>query len=194
METKAIRSFFAISLSASCLKTLSEIIPQLEEEMPSAVKWTEIINIHLTLKFLGGFNSKDIAPMKKKLEIAFSGFSPFNLKLFNLGVFPNERNPKIIWVGAGYPGQLKQLFIILEEAAFSFGYPKEQRGFTPHLTIGRVKENPTALDYLQISRIIHDKKDCEICISEVKGFTFFRSELFSTGPTYSKLFSIAFKQ
>jgi RNA 2',3'-cyclic 3'-phosphodiesterase len=194
MENKIIRAFFAIILSELCRQNLSEIILQLKKEMPSVIKWVDINNVHLTLKFMGKLNSRDIDPMKKRLEIAFSGFDQFNLKLFNLGLFPNERNPKIIWVGASISDQLKQLFAILEETAFSYGYSTEQRDFTPHFTIGRVKENVITRDLLQIGRIMQGKKECEICISKVKGFTFFQSELTPTGPIYSELFSIPFNQ
>jgi 2'-5' RNA ligase len=166
----------------------------LKKEMPSVIKWVDINNVHLTLKFMGKFNSSDIAPMKKRLEIAFSGFSQFNLKLFNLGFFPNQRQPKIIWVGVSFPDQLKQLFANIEETAFSLGYSKEQREFSPHITMGRVKENSGPSDLLQIGRIMRNKKECEICISEVKELAFIQSELTPTGPVYSELFSIPFKE
>jgi RNA 2',3'-cyclic 3'-phosphodiesterase len=194
MENNIVRSFFAIPFSKNCLKYLSEIILQLKKEMPSVIRWVDINNVHLTLKFLGEFNSSDIAPIKKRLEIAFSGISQFNFKLFNLAFFPNERKPKIIWVGVSLPDQLKQLIAIIEETAFSLGYSKERRDFTPHVTIGRVKENSDPSDLLQIGRIVGNKKECEICISEVKEIVFIRSDLTPTGPVYSDLFSIKFKE
>jgi RNA 2',3'-cyclic 3'-phosphodiesterase len=166
----------------------------LKKEMPSVIKWVNINNVHLTLKFIGELNSRDILPMKERLEIAFSDFSQFNLKLFNLGFFPNERKPKIIWVGVSFPDQLKQLFANIEETACSLGYSKEQRDFTPHITLGRVKENADPSDLIKIGRIIQNKKESEICTSEIKELVFIQSELTPNGPVYTDLFSISFKE
>jgi RNA 2',3'-cyclic 3'-phosphodiesterase len=194
MENKTIRSFFALPLSDLCRQNLAEIIQGLKKEMPPVIKWMDIDNIHLTLKFLGDIKPEDINIMKKKLEFAFSGFDEFSLKIFNLGVFPNERKPKIIWVGASYPDPLKQLFSIVEETAFLLGYSKEQRDFTPHITLGRVRYNVSYQNLLKIGGVLHDKKDCEICISKAAELSFIKSELRPSGPVYSELFSLAFKQ
>ena len=80
MENKIIRSFIAIPLSDRCRKNLAEIILQLKKEMPPVIKWTDLNNIHLTLKFLGKFNSRDLDIFRKKLEIAFSDLSHFNFR------------------------------------------------------------------------------------------------------------------
>jgi RNA 2',3'-cyclic 3'-phosphodiesterase len=190
MENNNIRSFVAISLSDHCRKNLAEIILHLKKEMPPVIKWTDLKNIHLTLKFLGTFNSRDIGSFRRKLENAFSGFGQFNLNISTLGVFPNERKPKIIWVGASSSDSLKQLFSIIEEAAFSLGYSKEERNFNPHITIARVKDYANSDHLLEIGRKIQANKDSEICISEVNSFSFFQSELTSSGPVYSELFTV----
>ena len=194
MENKIIRSFFAIPVSAACRQEINKCVMELKKNLPPVLRWVDIENIHITLKFLGEFNSNDIAPLKNKLETVLSTANQFSLTFQNLGVFPNERKPKVVWIGINSPSQLKLLFEEVEKAAFALGYPIEERGFSPHITLGRVKNDVNNQDLFQIGRFIQNRKVGEICKSQVKGVTFFQSKLSPAGPVYSELFFIGLKQ
>jgi 2'-5' RNA ligase len=190
MENKKIRSFFAIPLSDTCRLEINQCVKKLIREMPPVIKWVDIKNIHITLKFLGEFNSNDIAPIKNILETFLSTVNQFDLIFQNLGVFPSVREPKVIWIGISNPVQLIQLFEGVEKAALSLGYPKEVRGFSPHITVGRVKNGVNMQDLFQISKV----KVSDVCKTRVDEITLFQSKLMPAGPVYSELFSIILKQ
>jgi 2'-5' RNA ligase len=66
----------------------------------------------------------------------------FQLRLLGTGCFPDPRRPKVIWIGlAEVPSALLRLHASIEQEFFQFGFPREQRAFSPHLTIGRVKSS-----------------------------------------------------
>jgi 2'-5' RNA ligase len=192
MESKNIRSFFAISVSSDCRQEINKIILDLRRDFPSVIKWVNTDNLHLTLKFLGEFKSGDIQQIEKMLRPVLSLSAQFDLTFQNLGVFPNERKPKVVWIGLSYPDELKLIFQKIENIALELGYPKEERGFSPHLTIGRVKFD--ASDLLKIGAIIKNKKVGEVCQSHVGRVIFYQSYLTSTGPVYSELFHLPLKE
>ena len=192
MENKTIRSFFAIPISTTCRQEINKVVLELLKDLPSVIRWVNKENLHITLKFMGEFNPKDIGPIKNKLESVLSTTKQFNLIFQNLGVFPTERKPKVIWIGITSPTQLKHLFEEVEKASLALGYPSEERGFSPHITIGRVKNDLHNQDLFQIGRVIQNRKIGEQCKSQVKGITLFQSKLTPVGPVYSELFSIGF--
>jgi 2'-5' RNA ligase len=194
MENKIIRSFFAIPLSDTCRLEINQSVKKLINEMPPVIKWVDIKNIHITLKFLGEFNSNDITPIKNKLATSLSTVNQFDLIFQNLGVFPSVQEPKVIWIGISSPVQLVQLFEGVEKAALSLGYPKEVRGFSPHITVGRVKKGVDVQDLFQIVKLIQNRKVNEVCKTRIDKISLFQSKLMPAGPVYSELFSIILKQ
>jgi RNA 2',3'-cyclic 3'-phosphodiesterase len=192
MENNTIRSFFAIPVPAPCRQKINEVISGLKKDLSTVFRWVNTENLHLTLKFLGEFKSTDIQLIKNKLEPSFSTLNQFELIYQNLGVFPNERKPRVIWIGLNYPDELRRIFQEIENAALELGYLKEERGFSPHITIGRVKND--ANDLSKISSVIKNLNVGEICTSQVNRLIFFQSTLMPAGPVYSELFHLLLKQ
>ena len=194
MENKTLRTFFATPISAACRQEINKVVQKLEKDLPSEIRWVNIKKLHITLKFLGEFKSNDIELIKNRLESVFSTTRQFDLKFQNLGVFPNERRPKVVWIGIASPAQLKPVFEEIEKATLGLGYPNEVRGFSPHITIGRVKNDKNNQGLLQVAKVFQNMKFGEICKSHVEGIAFIQSKLTPAGPLYSELFSIGFKQ
>jgi RNA 2',3'-cyclic 3'-phosphodiesterase len=188
MERKLIRSFFAISLSPECNQEIKTIQQELEPLFPSTIRWVNTDNLHVTLKFLGEFDSKLIPNIYELLNTGLSTTGQFDLTFQNLGVFPNKFKPKVVWIGLVYPFELMNIFREIDNAAEEMGYPKEDRGFSPHVTIGRV--NNKASDSLIIGTTINNLKMGEICRSHVDRVVFYKSVLTQTGPVYSELFQL----
>ena len=104
------------------------------------VGWVAVTSIHITLKFLGDVDPATIPSMAEALKAAAASARSFELRIHGLGCFPNQKNPRVIWCGIeGDRENLSSLQQLVEKTCESFGFPLEDRGFKPHLTLGRVK-------------------------------------------------------
>jgi len=189
MESKFIRSFLAIPLSPDCRHKINALELKLKEIIPSGIRWVNVDNLHITLKFLGEFDLKHIPDFFNFLKTGFSQIGQFNLTFQNLGVFPNKFNPKVVWVGLAHPIELINIFQGIEGAAAKMGYPREKRIFSPHVTIGRVKNEMP--DPAMLDETIHKLKIEKICRCHVDKVVFLKSELTPGGPIYSELFQLS---
>ena len=97
--------------------------------------------IHLTLKFLGNIDPHLVDNLLEAMRRSAQGSSPFRLQLSGLGLFPNAKEPWVLWVGVdGDLDPLRGLQERVEEAVVKLGFPRESRPFSPHLTLGRVHD------------------------------------------------------
>ena len=137
-----IRTFIAVDVPDRVKEALADLTGGLREEGLSEVRWTRPQGIHLTLKFLGNIDPRMTAGITDGLKTAAQGKAPFQLGLGSLGVFPTTANPRVIWMGlVGDLDRLKQLQEAVEEQTLTLGLPRDKRGFTPHLTLGRVRSS-----------------------------------------------------
>jgi RNA 2',3'-cyclic 3'-phosphodiesterase len=135
--------------------------------------------IHITIKFLGEIQTTRVGPVIEALgEIRRE---PFNLSITGIST-NNNRNPRVVWGTVGDRGECARLFEQVETALAAIGFPREQRGFTPHATIARVKEFDPSL--MQAVRPYSSKALGECRIS---GFSLKKSTLTPAGPVYDAL-------
>lgn len=132
------RCFIAIDLSDAVRGQIADCIRQLEP-LSRDIRWVPPANLHLTLKFLGEVPDARIRELSPALQDAAHASEPLRLNVAGTGVFPNSRRPNVLWVGMQHSPELILLHGRVEQAAARFGFPPEQRHFSPHLTIGRVK-------------------------------------------------------
>ncbi len=151
------------------------------------VRWTSVLSIHLTLKFLGEVDADIIPRISAELRSATASVAPFGLALRGLGGFPNLRSPRIIWCGVeGNTDHLLTLQKNVEQVCASFGFEPEAREFHPHLTLGRVqgKRNlQRLLDYIRICPAFEQAFG-------VDNYNVYRSVLSPRGAIYSVLDTI----
>lgn len=141
MSQEEIRAFLAIELPDSVTDFLDSISAQLKKGRAD-VKWVNPKSIHLTLKFLGNVKRAVIPEFEKVLEPIFSRTDKFQLNISGLGVFPNLRQPRVVWAGVSDPsGQLAKIVPIIDETLVTLGFEKESRSFNPHLTLGRSRSS-----------------------------------------------------
>src|SRR3990167_8149754 len=135
-----IRSFVAILLSDETRQAAASLIDSLRP-VGRRVSWVKAENLHLTLKFLGDQSPEDLRRVIEGLTEATAASAPFELLLSGLGAFPDLRRPRVIWVGAS-DGTREAIALArrVEESLRRRGLPKEEHPFSPHLTIGRVKD------------------------------------------------------
>lgn len=133
-----IRAFVAVDLEPQTVQKIAEAIVRLRPRIPG-IRWLPPANFHLTLKFLGNVDEAKIAPIAAALERDLYPFSCFTINAKGLGVFPDPKRPRILWVGL-VGGELNALASRVEKTLIPFGFAAERRAFTPHLTVGRWRE------------------------------------------------------
>jgi 2'-5' RNA ligase len=133
------RTFIAVELG----KAVRERIVKLQDSLASAaseVKWVEPENLHVTLLFLGEVDDREVHRVCRIAVDSASGQPGFVMTVESAGCFPNPRHPRILWVGVGQGArELIGLHDALEEPLMQMGYRREDRPYTPHITIGRVR-------------------------------------------------------
>jgi 2'-5' RNA ligase len=113
----------------------------------AGVKWVEPENLHITLLFLGEVDDRDIVPISRSIEAAARTEPAFALRVSGIGAFPTLRRPKVLWGGVSDGADaLRRLYADLEAKLLDLGlYRKEERGYTAHLTLGRLKSERDGL-------------------------------------------------
>lgn len=182
-----IRSFVATNLPAEIKEGLAAIEDKLALNRPW-VKWVEPSGIHLTLKFLGNLDPERIREVLEILGDLCHGAGPFRLEVGGLGAFPGVSRPRVIWVGVG--GELEKLAILqrnIDEGLSRVGFAPEDRAFTPHLTIGRVREGADPVLKRELGREIEGSGSPFFGSFVVSSISLMRSQLTPKGAVYSEL-------
>ena len=178
------RTFIAIDLDPPLKEKLKTLICELAPLAPN-IRWVQAPGMHLTLKFLGETPDEKAAAVGQALWTIAAGSPRFIIRLRELGTFPQARSlPRVIWVGVEGGPPLAAVQRDIESAAAGLGYEPEQRGFQPHLTLGRVKY-PGRMERLLQEMEKHRGGD--FGEMEVVRLTFFRSVLMPGGAEYSVL-------
>jgi 2'-5' RNA ligase len=138
-----IRCFLAVTLPAGIRDYLGEFSGQLAASLPpKTVRWVDPSKIHLTLRFLGDTDTRILPGIVTGMDQLAASQQSFELQLGELGCFPNQRRPRIIWAGTGGDlAKLQALQIALERMLIPLGWEPEGRAFHPHLTLGRAKDS-----------------------------------------------------
>ena len=190
---KFIRSFFAIDISDPLLSLLESIQRTLHQKLKSPVKWVDISKIHLTIKFISDLDAAHLGSIEKQIRAEISPIHSFQLRPTRIGVFPNQRNPRVIWVGVNHPPELIKIAEITERVCCSFGYPAEDRKFSPHLTLARIRNSLPEDDASRLRQFINDltwEDNYGISVSSIR---MYESQLSPSGPRYNKLFIIGLR-
>ena len=187
---KPIRSFFAIEIEGPLRVFIEKTQTQLKHEIPFAVRWVKTNNIHITIKFIERLDPSHISILQERLGGELDSMGPFSIQPSDMGVFPNRKNPRVIWMGISYPRQLDQIYKAADQVFQKLGYQPEGRGFRPHLTLGRIKK-PLAQEELRNLLLVLDALPIQAHNSmQASTIKLFKSELSPAGPVYSELFSI----
>lgn len=188
-----IRAFIAIELPADIREGLDQVIARLNSSQPD-VKWVDPNSIHLTLKFLGYVAPDRVAEITKAITDAAAGIPPFSLEITGLGVFPGLNRIRVVWVGVeDETDKLLQLQKRLETNLEILGFPPEERDFTPHLTLARVRDTASPAEREELGRLIAATKVLSIGTFTAKSVSLMRSQLARTGAVYTKMAAIELK-
>jgi 2'-5' RNA ligase len=189
-----IRAFIAIELPPELKKELTKVETQLKINSPPVIKWIEPGSIHITLKFLGETSDAILDDLILAMEESVVGVSPFKLDVRQLGAFPGVDRPQVIWVGvSGEMEKLKQLQKNLEKNTEQLGLKRESRTFSPHLTLGRVRDGARPDDIQRIGKLLNETVFTALHNINVNQINLMKSVLTPTGAIHTFIGSTKLK-
>jgi RNA 2',3'-cyclic 3'-phosphodiesterase len=184
-----VRLFVALELPPEVRGTIGALIRELKP-LDEAWKWTRAENLHITLKFLGETPADQVDGIVTALkQVTFE--RPVELGFRGIGFFPNERRPSVLWVGIDEQTELPTLAKNIDIELESVGFAREEREFTPHLTLARSKAGRVSA---RMSEALAGHAELDFGIILASEFHLIRSELKSTGALYTTLVSFSCRQ
>jgi 2'-5' RNA ligase len=186
-----IRAFIAITLSEEIYQGIEQVLDSLREKLPDApLRWVPARNIHLTIKFLGNVSIANLEMLKNSLEVEARQQPAFEVSVGRFGAFPTVNRPRVLWIGVGPSKPLQAIQSVIEHETDRLGYPKEDRPFSPHLTLARVSRNASPHDVKAISQVISSFEVGFLGAFKVEDIHLYRSDLLREGAVYTRLFSV----
>jgi RNA 2',3'-cyclic 3'-phosphodiesterase len=185
-----LRAFIAIELPAHVCDAIQKQTVRLRQTLGiDLIRWVPTQNMHLTLKFLGDTATSHLDFLKQQLVREADSHPQFDLQLGGLGAFPTSKRPRLLWIGIHAPADLASLQRSIEAGTSRLGYEPEERAFSPHLSIGRVRQNVSPPDLQKIRTALDTIQLGNIGIARVDSIHLFKSDLQPSGSIYTKLFS-----
>src|SRR4051794_5064606 len=189
----AMRLFVALPVPAEVKKRIETIQNGLKTELRrSTVAWTRPEQLHLTLRFFGNVSSEAVDDLKRALQSACN-FSALSLTVTGIGLFPNKRNPRVLWVGVQEKtGALALLQNRITAATANFGQRPEDRSFSPHLTLGRIKRMQRA-DLHTLKAVLESNEHEKLGDWTSGSIELIRSDLGASGAIYTVICEVPFE-
>jgi RNA 2',3'-cyclic 3'-phosphodiesterase len=185
-----LRTFIAIRIPGDVRQAIHRNVASLKKAVDkSTVRWVAPDNIHLTLKFLGDVAPSNLDLLKQMLAAEAGRHRCFQMEVGTLGVFPNLRQPRVIWVGLEGSPALSALQRGVEAFTERLGYQPEGRAFSPHLTVGRVQDHVHAEDLNALRTAFEKNQVPPLGCVGVDGLDLMKSDLQPGGSVYTTLFS-----
>ncbi len=186
MSSLQVRSFISIDLdNPQILSQVESVISSLLN-VGGDLKPVDRENIHVTMKFLGNVSRDRLDQVKTALSKV--EFKPFSLEVKGAGAFPNMNRINVIWIGLGEGWtRVQEIYEQSEKLLSDIGFPRESRGFSPHVTIARVK---SARHRDEIAKFLRDLAEKDFGLFNVDRVRLKESVLFPSGPKYSTLYEV----
>lgn len=182
------RLFIALELTPEQRQACSRLIENLQKGVQFTQchpQWVSAEQMHLTLKFLGDTPEKRVPALVEKLAAPIARYHRFDLTYKGLGVFPNERQPRVLWLGAGKGGKkVTELQSTVEENLAALKFPRENREFHPHLTLARIKALRGSRAFMDV---VKSHERLSLPTGEIREVHLIRSVLKPSGAEYETL-------
>ena len=182
----ATRTFIAIEIPVKVKDLIASHVERFKGLAPRGVKWVDPKTCHLTLVFLGNVPNDRLPTLFRIVDAVGADSPPLRLKTGLLGAFPDPRRPRILWLGL--EGDTQLLAVTqrrLQDALETDGFPREQRAFKPHITLGRARGK--GLIPLPEAALNGQAEDA--LAFEVRDIVLMSSILTSSGPIHTPLHS-----
>lgn len=182
--TRALRTFIAVEISAETRSRARQLIDRLRGT-DAKISWVKPDCLHLTLKFLGDVDLRDIPGVCAAVTRAVADLPPFEIEAHGAGAFPTAARPRTIWLGVNRGmDDMVALHDAVDRALGGIGYRREQRRFRPHLTVGRVRGGR---DLETLGQLLAQHADFAGGVSSIDEVVVMSSELTPDGPNYEPL-------
>lgn len=182
------RCFVAIPLQPPASTAVADLVHGLRNDV-RGVKWVAPENLHLTVKFLGDLDNRDLPEACRYMREACEDIEPFTIYFQGLGTFPKNRAPRVVWLGIEANTESLQLVHQrLEHSLESLGVRRENRAFRPHLTLGRPTSNFDGEALAHVLAAHGNQLLAEMDVNEVQLMASF---LDRGGPTYTVIDDVA---
>jgi 2'-5' RNA ligase len=159
------------------------------------IRWVQVEILHLTLRFLGETAPATLDRVRQAAAECAASWRAFDLQVRGLGCFPDSQRPRVIWAGASDDsGALAAVAMDLERIARQVGFPAEQRRFSAHLTIGRVRDRLSAEGSRRLAELIRRSGSESYGTVPVREIELLKSDLRPSGPIYSRLATLALSE
>ncbi|KZX15130.1 RNA 2',3'-cyclic phosphodiesterase [Methanobrevibacter filiformis] len=176
------RSFLAIDIEPK-LKNNIKIIQNGLKNSEANIKFVSMENLHFTLKFFGDINENMVGKLSIAIKEVLNENDSLTINIKGTGAFPNDKVMKVLWVGISRNDEFINLIKNFDSKFSNLGFKKE-RSYTPHLTIGRMKNQKNREE---VSKILKDFKGFEIGSMKIKNIYLKKSELTPKGPIYENI-------
>ncbi len=181
--SEQIRSFIAFDMQNDTVLNRLAVVQKLLIQTNADLKLVEPTNIHITMRFLGGISPAMVEKVYDAMKTV--KFRPFNVQIQGIGVFPSLNYPRVVWAGITQGAEeLKSIFEQLEPQIQLLGFAPDRNGFSPHLTIARVR---SGVNKPRLVELITKKTDYEFGSIKADCLKLKKSQLSPKGPTYSTL-------
>jgi 2'-5' RNA ligase len=181
------RLFVALDIPEETRKRLRDLTAQLAPVGRDA-RWVRTEGIHITLKFIGWLEDAKVAEVEQRLANV-PQHSAIPIAFRNFGFFPNEKRPRVFYVGIEAGAELAALAGEIETQLEPLKIPKEERAYTPHLTLARFKTNE---GLAEMRKILSSIPSHDFGGTRATEFHLYQSVLKSTGAVYTKLATYSF--
>ena len=155
------------------------------------MKWVAPESLHLTLKFLGEAPQHVLVDIDEAVRRASAAAGPMRLAIAGVGAFPSAGRPRVVWLGGELGGPIKRLRRELDDALAASGFARETRQFSAHLTLGRVRDAAPPEEVRAVGEAVQRLRPGAVGEQPVGSIALVRSELFPTGPRYTRLIEYA---
>jgi RNA 2',3'-cyclic 3'-phosphodiesterase len=190
-----VRTFIAVDLPSELKKKIDEICTFFRQKTPErALKWVSAEHLHLTIKFIGEINESKIVQVKDAMEHALIHQTTFEFQVSGMGIFPNHKVPRIIWLGIIGVEPLTMIHRNLDKELAKLEIQPETRPFSPHLTLARVRKNVDPAVLKTIGATLSQFKVDAVGTAVVHAIHLYQSELTPSGPLYTLLHSVPLNQ
>jgi 2'-5' RNA ligase len=181
--SSSLRSFLAFDIETDTVLNRLGAVQRLLVQTGADLKLVDPQNIHITIRFLGNIKLASVDRISEEMNQI--QFTPFNVQIKGLGAFPSLSYPRVVWAGIqGGAYQLKSVFSQMELRLRGLGFTPDSKGFSPHLTIARVR---SARNKVRLAKLITEKVDYDFGIVKANCIRLKKSDLTSRGPIYSTL-------
>ena len=180
---ESIRSFLAFDIESDTVLNRLAITQRQLVQTGADLKPVAPQNMHITVRFLGNITPAIVEKIFSEMQQV--QFIPFNVQIKGLGAFPSPRYPRIVWAGMTIGAdKLKSVFSQVELKLRGLGFNPDSRGFSPHLTIARVRSRRNKQ---LLAAFLTENANYEFGVVDAKCLRLKKSTLTPRGPIYSTL-------